>query len=152
VQQPAGLVNLSNPGPKPGSQSCNMAGDCDTVFSYPMFRDLEKAQTVFSGLAAHRIFGANLSYAKQTINGQAMLVSGSYFPVLGVPPALGRLIGPGDDPALGESHVVVLSHAYWQRQFAADPNVLNQPMTVNGQSMTIVGVAAAGFEGTTIGV
>src|SRR5215475_7190252 len=50
VQQPAGLVNLSNPGPKPGSQSCNVAGDCDTVFSFPMFRDLEKAQTVFSGL------------------------------------------------------------------------------------------------------
>jgi predicted permease len=115
-----------------------------------MFRDLEKAQTVFTGIAAHRTFGANLSYAKQTINGDGMLVSGSYFPVLGVRPALGRLLGPGDDPATGESHVVVLSHAYWQRHFGADPGVLNQSMIVNA-TMTIVGVAARGFDGTTIG-
>ena len=98
VQEPGQLVNLAAPGPKPGSNSCNTAGDCETVFSYPMFRDLEKGQTVFAGIAAHRIFGANLAYAKQTINGQGMLVSGSYFPVLGVRPALGRRIGPGDDP------------------------------------------------------
>src|SRR6185436_319975 len=106
VQEPGQLVNLNAPGPKPGSQSCNTAGDCDAVFSYPMFRDLEKAQTVFTGIAAHRLFGANLSYAKQTINAQSMMVSGSYFPVLGIRPALGRLIGSGDDPAPGESHIV----------------------------------------------
>src|SRR4029453_19295320 len=142
----------SAPGPKPGSTSCNTAGNCEQVFSFPMFRDLEKAQTVFTGIAAHCSFGANLSYAKQTINGQGMLVSGSYFPVLGVRPTLGRMLGPGADSAVGESHVVVLSHAYWQRQFGADPGVLNQSMIVNGQSMIIVGVAARGCESTTIGV
>jgi putative ABC transport system permease protein len=152
VEHTEHLVNLSAPGPKPGSTSCNTAGNCEQVFSFPMFRDLEKAQTVFTGIAAHCSFGANLSFAKQTINGQGMLVSGSYFPVLGVRPTLGRMLGQGDDPAVGESHVVVLSHAYWQRQFGADPSVLNQSMIVNGQSMTIVGVAARGFEGTTIGV
>jgi predicted permease len=152
AEQTDRLVNLSAPAPKPGSTSCNTAGNCDQVFSFPMFRDLEKVQTVFTGIAAHRTFGANLSYAKQTINGQAMLVSGSYFPVLGVHPALGRVLGPGDDPAPGESHVVVLSHAYWQRQFGADPGVLNQSMIVNGQTVTIVGVAERGFEGTTLGV
>jgi predicted permease len=151
VQDPAALVNLSAPGPKPGSTSCNTAGDCDTVFSYPMFRDLEKGQTVFTGIAGHRIFGANLAYAKQTINGQGMLVSGSYFPVLGLRPALGRLIGPGDDPAPGESHIVVLGYSYWQRQFGSDPSVVNQSMIVNGQTMTIVGVAPQGFDGTTLG-
>jgi predicted permease len=152
VQEPSALVNLSAPGPKPGSNSCNTTGDCDSVFSYPMFRDLEKSQTVFTGIAAHRIFGANLAYAKQTINGQGMLVSGSYFPVLGLQPALGRLIGPGDDPAPGESHVVVLGHTYWQRQFGSDPSVVNQSMIVNGQTMTIIGVAPRGFDGTTLGV
>ena len=50
---PGELVNLSAPGPKPGSTSCNQAGDCDEVFSYPMFRDLERLQTVFTGIAAH---------------------------------------------------------------------------------------------------
>ena len=97
VREPAQLVNLSAPGPKPGSQSCNNAGDCDDVFSYPMFRDLEKAQTGFAGVAAHRLFGASLSAQGQTMSGDGMLVSGSYFSVLGLRPALGRLLGPDDD-------------------------------------------------------
>ena len=54
VPEPQALVNLGNPGPKPGSQSCNNAGSCDVVFSYLMFRDLEQKQTVFTGIAAHR--------------------------------------------------------------------------------------------------
>src|SRR5229473_1822458 len=62
VPQPDQLVNLAAPGPKPGSQSCSQAGDCDTVFSYAMFRDLERAQTTpFTGIAAHVSFGANLA-------------------------------------------------------------------------------------------
>src|SRR6266550_3920102 len=52
VPQPDRLVNFGAPGPKQGSNSCSQAGDCDTVFSYPMFRDLEKAQTTFTGIAA----------------------------------------------------------------------------------------------------
>ena len=76
-----------------------------------------------------------------------MLVSGSYFPVLGLQPALGRLLGPDDDRAIGESPVVVLSHGYWQTRFGADPNVLNETIIVNGQTLTIVGVAPRGFDG-----
>jgi predicted permease len=151
VREPARLVNLSAPGPKPGSQSCNQAGDCDEVFSYQMFRDLEKAQTVFTGLAAHRLFGANLAYRGQTLSGDGVGVSGSYFPVLGVQPALGRLLGPGDDRAIGESRVAVLSYRYWQSRFGLNPAVLNDTITVNGQSLTIVGVAPRGFVGTTLG-
>src|SRR5690606_14212997 len=73
VQAPHELVNLANPGPKPGSQTCNNQGSCEEVFSYPMFRDLEKAQQVFTGMAGHRAFNANLSYKGQTINGEGML-------------------------------------------------------------------------------
>ena len=151
VQEPARLVNLSAPGPKPGSQSCNQAGDCDAVFSYPMFRDLERVQATFTGIAAHRLFGANLAYRNQTLSGDGMFVSGSYFPVLGMQPALGRLLGPGDDRSIGESPVAVLSHAWWQSRFGADPNVLNETIIVNGQSLTIVGVAPRDFTGTTLG-
>ena len=75
---------LASPGPQDGKNSCNTAGDCDQVFSYPMFRDLEKSQAVFSRLAAHRSFGANLAYKGQTLSGSGMMVSGSYFPMLGV--------------------------------------------------------------------
>jgi predicted permease len=152
VPEASRLVNLAAPGPKPGSTSCNQAGSCENVFSYPMFRDLERVQTPFTGIAAHVSFGANLGARGQTENGEGLLVSGSYFPVLGLQPAIGRLIGPDEDRVPGESHVVVLSHAYWLRRFGGDPGVLNQPLIVNGQSMTIVGVGPRGFDSTTLGV
>ena len=151
VERPGELVNLGSPGPKPGSQSCGQPGDCDSVFSYPMFRDLEKQQTVLTGIAAHVFFGANLAYNGQTTSGTGALVSGSYFPVLGLRPAAGRLLNPSDDLPPGEPHVVVLSHAYWQTGFAARPDVVGEKMTINGQSMSIVGVAPEGFRGTTLG-
>lgn len=151
VTAPHELVNLVAPDPKPGSQSCNQAGDCDAVVSYPMFRDLEKSTDVFAGLAAHRAFGANLSYQGQTQNGEGMLVSGSYFPTLGLAPALGRLLGPGDDATVGGLPVAVLAYDYWQTRFGARPDVLSATLIVNGQSLTIVGVAPPGFNGTTLG-
>src|SRR5262249_30852766 len=134
-----------------GSQSCGQAGDCDSVFSYAMFRDLQKAQTVFTGIAAHLITGANLSFNGQTLNGQAMLVSGNYFQVLQVQPALGRLFDSTDDRLVGEAPVVVLSFDFWRSRFGADPNVLNKGLIVNGQTLTIVGVTPRGFGGTTLG-
>src|ERR1700722_6830134 len=97
VVEPHRLVNLGAPGPNPGSQSCGQAGDCDVVFSYPMLLDLQKANSGFSGLAAHVLFGANIAYQGVTVNGDGLLVSGSYFPVLGLTPALGRVLGPDDD-------------------------------------------------------
>ncbi len=151
VQEPGTLVNFANPGPKPGSQSCGGAGDCDEVFSHPMFKDLEAAATGFSGIAAHMGFGANLAQDGETVHGAGMLVSGSYFGVLGVRPALGRLLGPADDQNIGEHFVAVLSHDYWRNRLGGDPGVLNETIIANGVSMTIVGVAQEGFRGTTFG-
>jgi predicted permease len=151
VQAPGRLVNLAAPGPKPGSQSCGQAGDCDEVFSYLMLRDLQREQKVFTGIAAHVSFGANIAARGQNLSGEGLLVSGSYFPVLGLRPALGRLLDGNDDLQIGESHVAVLSYAYWQSSFGLDPAVLNQTISVNGQSLTIVGVAPRGFSSTTVG-
>jgi predicted permease len=146
------LVNLSAPGPKLGSTSCNQAGDCEEVFSYPMFRDLERAQTAFTGIAAHKIFGANMAIKGQTpVSTNGMLVSGSYFPVLGLTPAIGRLFAADDDRNIGGHFVAVLSHSYWESRLGSSPDVVNQPIVINGQTMTIIGVAPRGFEGTTIG-
>jgi predicted permease len=150
VHAPLELVNLSAPGPKPGSQSCNDAGGCDVVFSYPMFRDLETQQTVFTGLAAHRLFGVNVGYRNDTREGRGMLVSGSYFGVVGLQPALGRLINPSDEPAIGEAEVAVLSHDYWTRRFNTDTGIVGESIVVNGVPMTVIGVAPEGFHGTTI--
>ncbi len=151
VQEPDRLVNLSAPGPNPGSQSCNQSGSCQELWSYPMFRDLEREQASFTGIAGHRIFGANLSQGGQTTSGQGIYVSGSYFPVLGVQPALGRLIGPQDDERLGEHSVAVLAYSYWENELGSDRSVLNETILVNGQPLTVIGVAQRGFDGTTLG-
>ena len=91
VAEPERLVNLESPGPKPGSCCGSNAGGCDHVFSYPMFRDLERGQTVFSALAAHKGLVANVAYRDRPVFVQGTQVSGSYFPALGLRPAAGRL-------------------------------------------------------------
>jgi len=152
VPDPDQLVNLADPFPKAGSMLCSQAGSCDVVFSYPMFRDLERMQTVFAGLAAHLAFGVSLSHRDQATTGDGMYVSGSYFPTLGLRPALGRLLAPADDQSIGTNYVTVLGYGYWQSHFGSDPAILGRPLRVNGQEMTIVGVAPRGFQGTTLGV
>jgi predicted permease len=152
VPEPGRLVNLSAPGPKNGSQSCGQAGSCEDVFSYAMFRDLQKSQPkAFAALVAHRDFSANISYEKQATSAQGMLVSGSYFSTLGVQPALGRLLTPADDANRDESPVAVLSHRYWEMKLGRDASVVGKTLTVNGKALTIVGVAAPDFESTTLG-
>jgi len=151
VPEPQQLVNLTAPGPNPGSQSCNNTGDCDEIFSYPMFRDLERSQNVLTGLAGHRIFNANFAMNGEPFTGDAAQVSGSYFHTLELTPALGRLLGPDDDATIGTGFVAVLNYGFWQGRLGADPRILGRSIVVNGQTMTIVGVAPRGFDGTTFG-
>ena len=120
VREPETLVNLAAPGPKSGSTSCSFAGECDEIFSYPMFRDLEAQQTVFSSIAAHRDFDASLSDGGRAEIGRGIMVSGSYFSLLDLPPTIGRLIGREDEQRIGESAVVVLSYDYWRSRFGGE--------------------------------
>jgi len=152
VHHPEQLVNLSAPGPKPGSQSCSQAGGCEVVFSYAMMRDIQNAADLpFSGIAGHVTMGANIVFERQVLNVQGMLVTGSYFPVLGLQPAMGRLLSPSDDETVGGHPVTVLSYAFWESRLGADPAVVGKSMTINGRQMTIIGVAPRGFDGTTFG-
>src|SRR6267142_4752862 len=73
VHDPGQLVNLSSPGPRQGGTSCGDIGNCDSVFSYLMFRDLERQQQVFTGIAAHVFFSANLSYEGKTESGRGLV-------------------------------------------------------------------------------
>lgn len=150
VAAPERLVNLEAPGPKPGSVSCTAAGDCDAVFSYPMFGDLQRGQNVFSGLAGHRSFAVNVSYRDEVTGGVGLQVSGGYFSTLGISPAAGRLFGPEVDQTTGEHPVAVLSHEFWQSDLGGSEDVIDDSILVNGQSFTIVGIAARGFSGTTV--
>lgn len=151
VPEPSALVNLAAPGPKPGSQTCNQQGSCDDVFSYPMYRDLERSQSVLMGLAAHRAFFGSFSVREAPFTGEGVWVSGSYFPTLGVQPVLGRLLGPSDDEVPGAHDVVVISYATWQDRFGGSPSVLGERLVINGVGYTIVGVTPERFEGATTG-
>ncbi|TAJ95280.1 MAG: ABC transporter permease [Gammaproteobacteria bacterium] len=149
VPAPDELVSLRSPGLKPGSTRGDLAvGSGDLQFSFPMYRDLEVAQNVFTGIAAHYAFPANLKSGEQTTLHDAVLVSGNYFSTLRLRPVLGRLIDPEDAPGVGESRVVVLGYRYWQNQYGGDPGVIGQTLTVNNQPLTIIGVAPEGFSGT----
>jgi len=151
VVEPDRLVNLEAPAPKPGSQSCGGEGGCDEVFSYPMLKDLQRAETGFSSLAGHLTFGANLALGDETVAGLATYVTGSYFGTLGVRPELGRLLDEGDEGEPGENYVAVLSYDFWYGQLGGEPSILNREIVVNGRSMTVVGVAQKGFTGTSLG-
>jgi predicted permease len=149
VQNPNELVILRSPGPMRGYLWSD--GDDAQSFSYPMYKGLRDANTVFSGMLARFAIPASIASHGQTERGGGELVSGNYFEVLGAQPALGRLFTLDDDKVPGAQPVVVLSHAYWTRRFGGDPGVLNQALLVNNTELTIVGVAQAGFTGIQVG-
>ena len=143
VPNPGELVFLYHPGPVQGSQTTSEPGG--PAFSYPMFREMQAEQTPFTGLAGAFSVLASASFNNAAQNGQALLVSGNYFEVLGVGPAIGRVFDENDDRQPGAHPLVVLSYAYWASRFGGDPSVLNRTLVVNGRGMTIVGVARKGF-------
>ena len=120
-------------------------------FGYPDYLDYRDRNRSFTGLLADS--GAALSFSNETTERVlGSLVSGNYFSVLGVRPALGRLIEPRDTRVVGEGPVAVLGFGFWQRTFGGDPAVIGRTIRLNGHTFTVVGVAAAGFEGTRIGM
>ena len=149
VQSPNELVVLRAPGPMTGHVWSD--GDEAQSFSYPMYKGLRDTNSIFSGMLARFAVPASIATHGQTERGSGELVSGNYFEVLGVRPALGRLFTLEDDRVPGAQPVVVLSHAYWTRRFARDPGVLNQTLLVNNTSLTIVGIAQDGFAGIQVG-
>jgi predicted permease len=149
VQKPDELVVLRADGPKSGRVSSD--GDVGNSFSYPMYQDLRDKNDVFAGLLARYPVSLSVAGEGQTERADGELVSGNYFDVLGVVPALGRVFTQDDDTAPGANPVIVLSNGYWVRHFGGDANILNKTLVVNGQSMTVVGVSRAGFTGVQVG-
>ncbi|HEY8548835.1 MAG TPA: ABC transporter permease [Vicinamibacterales bacterium] len=145
VKDPHELLLLRDNGPFMG-----FSWNQDT-FSYPMYRDIRDRNEVFAGVLARFETLLNLRDERGTEEIRGELVSGNYFEVLGVGAALGRMLTPADDQTPGAHPVAMLSHGYWMRRFGGSASVLNRTLTVNGQPLTIVGVAAAGFNGVALG-
>ena len=106
---------------------------------------------VFSGLLARRPLAMNVGVDGQTERVPGELVSGTYFQILGVGAAIGRVIEPDDDRDRGNNPVAVLSYTYWRNRFGGDPGIVGKPITVNNTKLTIIGVSQSGFDGMDIG-
>jgi putative ABC transport system permease protein len=115
------------------------------TFSYPMYRDLRDHNSVFSGLIATFRAQVGVQWHNEPALADAEMVSGNYFDMLGVQPAMGRLFVPSEDVVQEARPVVVLSFSYWQRRFGSDPSIVNQMISINGHPFTVIGVAAPGF-------
>jgi predicted permease len=123
----------------------------DHALSYPMYRDFNANNAVFSGMFCRFSNQFSLGFNGTTELANGELVSGTYFPVLGVGAAIGHTFTPDDDRVPGGHPVAMLSYAYWQSRFAGDPSVVGKTLTVNGHNFTIVGVAQKGFDGVELG-
>ena len=123
-------------------------GNIFDSFRYPDYRDLRDSPGPLSGLAALYVLDMNVSNGQATEQATGELVSGDYFSVLGVRPAMGRLLGPDDDRVPGGHPVCVISASFWRRQFGSATDVLSKSLRVNGRDYQIVGVMPEGFEGT----
>src|SRR5688572_5043101 len=141
VRSPQELfLAVNNPPPRPG-----------TAWTYPDYVALRDHNKSFTGLAASGVIGpvgmqlaeSDASASAELCN--AMAVSGNYFQVLGVDPAIGRVFNSDEDRAPGASPYVVLSYDYWRSRFLGDPQVLGRKLRLNGYPFTIVGVARRGF-------
>jgi putative ABC transport system permease protein len=144
VQQPKELVRFVWTGSFSGSAS-SFGGDSSNYFSYPMYKDLRDQNQVFSGMLAADRTSVGVSWHNQAENKESEIVSGNYFQLLGLKPALGRLLTPQDDTAKNANPVVVLSYDYWKTRFAASREIAGQTLLINGHPFTILGVAPANF-------
>jgi predicted permease len=130
-------------------QGSNMGSNMGSrMHSYPLYQDLQKRAEPLAEVLCRRLVSASISVDNQTERVEAEMVSGNYFSMLGVKPAIGRVFNSQEDDQVYSGHpVVVLSHGYWVSRFARDPGVIGKKILVNDYPMTIVGVSAEGFAG-----
>src|SRR5215471_2808947 len=145
VKHPEQLVLVVERGIRFG----NSWGDND--ISYPMYRDFRDGNQVFSGMFCRFPTSMSLGCGDRTERVSAELVSGSYFPVLGVTAIIGRTLTPDDDRVPGGHPVAMLSYSFWQSRFSSDPSIVGNQIVANGYPLTVIGVSQAGFDGVELG-
>jgi predicted permease len=151
VKQPQQLVMLG------GSDSSGITSDFGItgLYSYPFYRELRKQNQVFSETAAILSMSSDVhgtvSGRNQAEPMHVQLVSGTYFPLLGVEAIIGRTLTDQDDSTQGDHPVAVVSYSWWKKGLARDPDVLNRTLKIADTTYSIVGVAAPEFFGTEVG-
>jgi predicted permease len=148
VERPKELVRFEWSGAFSGSISA-FGGDTKdhhNYFSYPMYKDLRERNQVFADMLAADKTGVGISWHNQADSTDAEVVTGNYFQMLGLRPALGRLLTQQDDTAKNANPVLVLSYTYWKTHFGAARDVVGQSVLINGHPFTVLGVAPENFD------
>jgi putative ABC transport system permease protein len=145
VKDPQQLALLTMRGQHYGN---NWGGN---AISYPMYRDFQDHNEVFTGMFCRFPTRVSLTFGGQAERVEAELVSGTYFNVLGVTAILGRTFTPEEDRAPEAAPLVVLSYNYWRQRFGGDASVLGKTLSINKYPMTVIGVARPGFDGVELG-
>lgn len=115
--------------------------------SYLDYLDYKKQADVFTDMTFYDLNLAGLGYQGHADRMIMAYVPSNFFTVLGLRPAAGRLIAPGegDEPKTGP--VVVLGHSYWMKRFGGDTGIIGHSVTLDGQPVTVIGVVPAEFKG-----
>lgn len=146
IRDPKSVVLLAGRGRHYGGNNGRNA------LSYPMYQDLRDHNVVFDGMMCRYGLPLTVGTSSQVEVVGGELVSGNYFSLLGIGPALGRVFTAADDLHPGAHPYAVLSYAYWKTRFGGDPKVLGQTIRVNNYPVTIVGVSQKGFDGVEPGL
>ena len=110
-----------------------------------MFRDFQDKAAGFDGIVGRVSTSMHVGHQGSSERVDGELVSGNYFEVLGVGAALGRALHARRRPHAGRHPLAVLGYDFWRRRFLGRADVVGQPMPINGQPFTVIGVAAAGL-------
>ena len=147
VARPGELVQVS----APDTESYGGGMGDGTELSYAMYRDLRDHNQVFAGMFCRMQTGLTITYDGRSELVSAELVSGTFFPQLGVRPAVGRLFSPAEDRVAGGHPVAVLGFNYWMSRFGGDRSIVGKAITVNGHPLEIIGIVQQGFDGLDLG-
>ncbi len=155
VSHPEQLTLLTDPDEAATNVETTEHGE-RRILSYPEFVELRNHNSVFSGLLAAQSQPVSVDVIENrtgspSTKARVQLVSGEFFDVLGVQPALGRAFTAAEDSAPGANPVAVLSDSFWRRALGADPAVTGMTLRIGGGIFRVVGVAPPGFHGILVG-
>jgi predicted permease len=147
VHRPEALVEIRIAG---GNRGWGFSEDANSQITFPLWEQIRDQQRAFSGVFAwgSTQFLVGTGPDAHVVSG--LWVSGEAFPVMSIVPALGRLFDAADDKP-GCPPLIVLSHAFWQAQFGADPSAMGKTLTMFGRPVPIAGVTPPEFFGLEVG-
>src|SRR5215469_2601681 len=155
VANPERLVLLTDPGMAATNVETTEHG-ARSILSYQEFVQLRAHNTVFSGMFAAQSSPTTLDVTageggQTSAKARVQLVSGEFFDVLGIQPALGRAFTAAEDVARGANPVAVVSYSFWERELSAGRAAIGTTLRIGGAVFRVVGVAPPGFHGMLVG-